>query len=589
MHKTTHHGRRGGLLVAALAASVLLPNLGGPPLWDDDEPRNAACSLAMWTSGDWIVPTFNGRLRVEKPVLVNWLHLAGFATAGTNETGARIGSAVLTILTCLLTWRIAAMLFRPDVAAWAGIAMATCLWTGITGRAATPDAPLAFFTTLALWAFVRGSIAAGDHWRDGPVHLSRWTAATIGVACGLATLTKGPVGLMMPLAGVSLFAWWQAASDPGRAGAWGWRLIASAIAAWRGVRPGLVIITALAVAAPWYIAVSVRTGGDWPREFLLVHNVGRFTSPMEGHSGSAFIYYPLVLLVGMFPWSMASVLVGHHAFRTVHTNSNARAGMRLLVAWLAAWVIPFSLAGTKLPGYVWPVYPAIACCVGLFVADWIRAPARETDVWMRWAWVFLAASGVGLGVGLPLFVASVAPGNEWVGLIGLVPLLGGGLAWMCQSLISRRSAVACWAATAAASVGLLVAVGPTALARGGSTRHLLAHLPSDGISQPIASYRAPPSTSFYGGLVADGGRVVPLEEPAEVAAFLAEHPGAPIVVDARFAASVAAALPPHYRVLRTTTALPESRKLILFGTDTSATAGRLAEATPQPLNAPKQR
>ena len=57
--------RSSGLAIAALAAIVLLPNLGGPPLWDDDEPRNAACSLAMHASGDWIVPTFNGRLRVE--------------------------------------------------------------------------------------------------------------------------------------------------------------------------------------------------------------------------------------------------------------------------------------------------------------------------------------------------------------------------------------------------------------------------------------------------------------------------------------------------------------------------------------------
>ena len=56
--------RSTGLVVAVAAALVLLPNLGGPPLWDDDEPRNAACSVAMLGSGDWIVPTFNGRLRV---------------------------------------------------------------------------------------------------------------------------------------------------------------------------------------------------------------------------------------------------------------------------------------------------------------------------------------------------------------------------------------------------------------------------------------------------------------------------------------------------------------------------------------------
>ena len=68
-------------------------------------------------------------------------------------------------------------------------------------------------------------------------------------------------------------------------------------------------------------------------------------------------------------------------------------------------------------------------------------------------------------------------------------------------------------------------------------------------------------------------------------AFVAEHPGAPLVVDARFAESVAAVLPADYRVLRTATTLPESRQLILFGPAELAFApaepgepARLAEA-----------
>lgn len=575
MLKPTPH-RFAWLLVAASAGAVLLPNLGGPPLWDDDEPRNAACSLAMWESGDWIVPTFNGRLRVEKPALVNWVHLAGFATAGTNETGARLGSALLTILTCILTWRIAGTLFRPDVAIWSGIAMATCLWTGITGRASTPDAPLAFFTTLALFAFVNGSRIDRTAWRDGPVRISPASAALVGVACGLAMLTKGPIGLVLPLGGIGLFAWWQAAVDPGLAGPFRNRLLPAAITAWRGVRPGLIVATALLVAAPWYVAVSIHTDGDWPRGFFLVHNVGRFAAPMEGHSGSIF-YYPLVLLVGMFPWSIASALIGSHAFHAVRGNTASKAGMRLLMAWIAAWVIPFSLAGTKLPGYVWPAYPAIACCVGLFVADWIRHQARIPDFWVRWAWAFLVASGIGLCIGLPMGLAQLVPGNEWIGLIGLVPLTGGVLAWACHSLASRQAAGICWGATAAATVGLLVAVGPAILGGSGGTRDLLACLPSDGIAQPIASYRAPPSTSFYAGRLADRGSVVWLEEPAEVAAFLARHPGAPLVVDGRFAESLASTLPAHYRRLRESTTLPESRHLILFGPASFDRGHRLAK------------
>ncbi|MFM8413911.1 MAG: ArnT family glycosyltransferase [Planctomycetota bacterium] len=560
--------RSDGLLVAALAALVLLPNLGGPPLWDEDEPRNAACSLAMWAGGDWIVPTFNGRLRVEKPALVNWLHLAGFATAGVNETGARIGSALLTLGTCLLTWRIAGLLFRPDVALWSGIVMATCLWTGIAGRAATPDAPLAFFTTLALWLFVRGSVAAGaaaGPLRDRPVRISPGTAAAIGAACGLAVLTKGPVGLALPLVGLGLFAWWQAAADPGRDGPLPRRLAGALADAWRGLRPLTISAVATAVAAPWYVAVTVRTDGAWLREFLLVHNVGRFAAPMEGHSGSPLLYYPLVILVGLFPWSMASALIGWRAVSAGRMASAATPGMRLVAAWLAAWIVPFSIAGTKLPGYVWPAYPALACAVGLFVADWIRSADRSTDRWMRWAWAFLVLAGAGLGIGLPLAIRRLAPGGEWLGLVGLVPLLGGLAAWAGQSLASRRAAAVSWAATACGTVAILMAAGPAGFGHAGGTRHLLARLPAGGIDRPIAAYRAPASTTFYAGLVAAGAHVADLDEPAAVASFVAEHPGAPIVVDARWDDLVAAVLPDHYGILRTVTVLPESRELVLFG------------------------
>ena len=560
--------RSQGLIVGAFAALVLLPNLGAPPLWDDDEPRNAACSLAMHASGDWVVPTFNGRLRVEKPALVNWLHLAGFAVAGVNETGARLGSALLTIATCLLVWRIGSTAFRPAVGCWAGIVMATCLWTGVGGRAATPDAPLVFFTALTLWLFVRAArvpAADGHGWRDAPVRLSASSAAAIGAACGLAALTKGPVGVVPPLVAFGLFAWWQAFLDPARTGSLPTRAAASLDAACRGVRPLVLLGAAAAVAAPWYAAVGLRTDGEWLRGFFLVHNVGRFTAPMEGHSGSTLLYYPAVVLVGMFPWSMAAALIGGHAVRSARAGADG-VGVRLLACWAAAWIVPFSLAATKLPGYVWPAYPALALLTGLFFADWVRLPAPTTDRWMRLAWVLLAGAGGALAVGLPLVARRFAPGAEWLGLIGVVPLAGAALAWACQSLHSRLAASAALAATACATIGLLMAAGPGALSRAGGMRQLIARMPAaaPGVL-PIAGYRAPPSTAFYGGLRATDGRIAELCAPAEVVAFIAAHPRAHLVVDARFEEEVAPALPPHYRVLHATTTLPESRRLLLVG------------------------
>jgi 4-amino-4-deoxy-L-arabinose transferase-like glycosyltransferase len=313
------------------------------------------------------------------------------------------------------------------------------------------------------------------------------------------------------------------------------------------------------------VAVTLRTEGEWLREFFLVHNVGRFAAPMEGHSGSAFFYYPLVILVGLFPWSMASALIGRRAITVVRTTSPAAPGMRLVLAWLAAWVVPFSLAGTKLPGYVWPAYPALACAVGLFVADWIHSADRATDGWMRLAWTFLIVSGVGLGIGLPLAIHQLAPGGAWLGLVGLVPLAGGLFAWAGQSLASRRAAAVAWAATACGTVAILMAAGPAAFGHAGGTRHLLARLAAGGLEGPIAAYRAPASTTFYAGRLAVDATVADLDEPAEVAAFVAEHPDAPLVVDARWADLVSAHLPAHYGILRTVTVLPESRDLVLFG------------------------
>ncbi|MFM7243451.1 MAG: ArnT family glycosyltransferase [Planctomycetaceae bacterium] len=576
--------RSTALVVAVAAALVVLPNLGGPPLWDDDEPRNAACSVAMLGSGDWIVPTFNGRLRVEKPALVNWLHVAGFGVAGINETGARLGSALLTIGTCVLTAAVAAAAMHPQAGLWAGLAMATCLWTGITGRASTPDAPLAFFTTLALWLFVRGCRVAGPDgagWRCGCPRLPLGSAVAVGAACGLATLTKGPVGMVLPLLAFGGFCWWQAAADPGRVAPLHRRLAASLPTAWRSCRPLAIVGSAAMVALPWYALVTIRTDGEWLRQFLLVHNVGRFAAPMEGHSGSALVYYPVVLLIGTFPWSIAWIPIAGHAFRHARSApSGETMGLRLAVCWAAAWIVPFCLSGTKLPGYVWPAYPALALAAGSFLADWIGRSAAHRDAWMRVAWASLAITGVALAVGLPLVVRTYASDATWLGFVGAVPVAGAAAAWLAQSAGRRRHAAVAWAATACGTVGLLVALGPACMGRAGGTRQLFADVPMAASGPvPVASFGAPASAVFYAGRIAPAGFVPDLAGPAEAAAFVAENPGGHVVVNARFEETFARALPPHYGVVRSSTSFPTLQEVVLFG---PAPGPRVAADEPPP-------
>lgn len=551
------HPRLHAPLIVAAAACVLLVNLGRPALWDDDEPKNAACSLAMLDAGDWLVPTFNGGLRIEKPVLTNWVQIAGFIACGRTETGARIGSALLTIATCLLTWRIGCRLFGatvgPTVGFLGGLAMATCAWTAVGGRAATPDAPLVFLTTLALWVFATGT-------NGGTTGLGRTAAAGVGAACGLATLAKGPVGLVLPLAAFVLFAISQtrSLSVPSWAGAVG------------RLRLPIVLGTALAVALPWYVCVGVLTDGAWLRGFFLVHNVGRFAAPMEGHAGS-LLYYPCVIAVGLFPWSIVLVAMIAHAATILRPGSRhpSRPGVALLACWAGAWVGAFSWSATKLPGYIWPAYPALALATALFLADWSRGavsltavcrdPARARAIVMRIAWASLACGGLALGIGLFVAARLFAPGDEWLGLAGLVPIAAACIAWRLDAAGAPARALAAFAVSACILITLLAAVATPRISRGQSMREQVAALSAESSGPWACFWNVPPSLVYY----ADA-RVAKLDTPTDAARHLASHPQARLVIDSRHEALVRTGLPAECTVLARIPTLSD-RHYLVFG------------------------
>lgn len=558
-------------VVALAAATVLLVNLGGPPLWDEDEPKNAGASAAMLASGDWIVPTFNGRLRPEKPPLVNWIQLAGYGCAGVNETGARIGSVLVTVVAALLTAATAARLFPrlPLVGLWAGLAHGTCVWAAVAGRAATPDAVLGCCTTLALCLAAGGLVPRAG--ATGTLTLGR--AAAIGAACGAGMLAKGPVGLVLPLAAFALAAWWQdAAAARGVAAA-----CRAVVPAASRLRPLVIVGVSLAVAGPWYALVTWRTEGQWLREFLGVHNFDRFAAPLEGHGGPAW-YYLVVIAAGFFPWSIVAAVTAVHAVRGLRREADAPA-FALVCAWVVVWVGAFSVAGTKLPGYVWPAYPALAIATAVFLEDWRLARGHAVDRWMRVAWSILGLAGVGVGAALVVAAVTVGRGQVWLGLVGLVPLAGAALAWRGQSRGSPGAALGWLAASGCCTVALLASAGAGSLGRDTGVRPLVERVAGGRDGSPAgtwASFRCTvPSLVFYSGAAARAGAVEMLYKPEAARDFVAAHPDARIVVPVAAVDDLLAALPPGHGVLARSRLLSGYRELCLVGA-----VGEAVAATP---------
>ena len=447
------------ILIVVTAGVVLFSNLGAPRLWDRDEPRNAGCAAEMVARGDWLVPTFNEELRTHKPILLYWFIMGSYALFGVHEFGARFPSALLAVGSCLLTWNIGRRLFDDRVGLWAAVILASSLMFDVAGRAATPDSVLIFFSTLAIYLFIRGitdvneAAAARDEiWFPR----SQLIVVSMYAAMGFAVLAKGPIGMVLPTAVIGMYLLIvrlsrvappdasatpvnEAASYLSRlpsplqrcsAAALSWLVCCvRPFAPWHFLRtcwsmhPVTAVGVVLLVAMPWYLLVGWQTNGAWTRGFFLEHNLGRATAAMEGHSGGVW-FYPLTILVGFFPWSVFAVPVLLNLIQSVRVPGPWRRGLMFMACWVGVYVCLFTVAQTKLPSYITPCYPALALLTSCFLDHWRRQQSQASAYWPQAAFVSLGLAGLAMLVTLPIAAHRFLPGEEWLAVVGGIPLAG---------------------------------------------------------------------------------------------------------------------------------------------------------------------
>ena len=432
------------LLICGL---VFFVNLGGPKLWDRDEPRNAGCAVEMMERGDWVVPMFNAELRVHKPVLLYWFMMTAYSLFGVGEFAARFWSAVLGLGTVLATYHIGRRLFSAEAGLWAAIILSSCLMFPVAARAATPDSVLIFFITSAMLVYVYAAFPPRQETdsppenaaaRSTPSYFPRsWPVAALMYGfLGVAMLAKGPVGLVIPTAVIGMFLLVVRLPEPA-AGCesedpfvrWLCRLLRPFAprhffsVAW-SMRPLTAVAVALAVALPWYVWVGVRTHGEWPRGFFLVHHLQRTLEPMEGHAGPFFYYIPAVVL-SFFPWSLLLIATLECMTREIRRRLAWRPQYLFLACWAAVYIGAFSLARTKLPSYVSPTLPALALATGGFVDGWRRQGREASQYWFRFAFSGLCIVGAVLGIGVLVASPRYLPGDGWLAALGLIPVIGG--------------------------------------------------------------------------------------------------------------------------------------------------------------------
>jgi 4-amino-4-deoxy-L-arabinose transferase-like glycosyltransferase len=511
-HRTGHY-----LLFLAASAALFLVNLGGPSLWDADEGRNAGCAYEMLVSGNYLVPTFNAELRVDKPPLLYWLEVAAYRLLGIHELAARLPSALAAFLTVLLVYELGRSLFDRATGLLAALLFATTPMVCASARFANPDALLNLFTVLALLVTWLGYAKMG-----------RLLFVPMGLASALAVLAKGPVGLLVPGTVLLAFLIWA-------------RKVRMLLA------PARLIAGCLAfafVALPWYILVGVETKGAFLHGFLWDHNLGRFQSPMEHHGGGPF-YYLLVLLVGFAPWSAFLGLALWHGVRgerrpaAPEPASTAGAdddgagrprpaphpaydsfpaaslvptydSYRFLWCWVGAYFLFFTLAATKLPNYILPLCAPLAVLTARWLERWRRGEFRPPAWALGGGLAGFAAAGIVTAMGLALAGRTGAAwlprtphfaGLEFWALLGAFPILGAAAALWCLWRRQRGALIVGILAAGFLLIGPLAAWGIAALDAYKAPRPLVEQAGACQVTEDIRvgtyALRYLPSLTFY--------------------------------------------------------------------------------------------
>jgi 4-amino-4-deoxy-L-arabinose transferase-like glycosyltransferase len=349
----TTRTRTDSLLLAGFCAFLFLYGLGQFGLIGADEPRYAQVAREMLERHDWITPVLGGRPWLEKPPLYYWQAMLAYRIFGVSDWAARLPSALDATLLVLAVYFFLRR-FRCGSELDGALVAASC--AGIVGyaRAASTDMPLAAAFTigmLAWWA-----------WRESG---KRSYLAIFYVFMALGTLAKGPVA---PFLAITVIVFYAVAAGE-------LRLVLKTL--WL---PGIVLFCV--VALPWYVAVQARNP-EFFREFIVEHNLGRFSKNLYHHT-EPFWYYLPVTALALLPWTVFAITAFVQSIRKWRVSRKSIKDSRnsletqfgvFVCCWLAVPLAFFSISQSKLPGYVLPAIPAGA----LLLSDYLRKRLQNRD------------------------------------------------------------------------------------------------------------------------------------------------------------------------------------------------------------------
>lgn len=347
--------------VVALSGLVAFPAISeDTPFFTRGEPREALVVQTIARGDGFVLPMRNGDELPSKPPLFHWLAaLASLVHGRVTEGSIRLPSLLASLLAMAATAWAAWRWWGAATAALATVVLATSFQWLASTVSARVDMVLAAAITGALLLFARA------------IETGRRIPAAAYALLVVATLTKGPVGLVLP--GVIAMATLVLRGELRFLG-------------WRDLR---LLGVATGAVAVWYAAAWMVGGEAFIAKQVLKENVFRVLDAEAVDAGhvEAFWYYVPLLAAGLAPWSLfipglAIFAFGRRsapevplvadeapAFSRYDSPNRFDPHTTFALVWGCTTFLLFSVAGSKRAVYLLPAYPAYAM---LLASSWSR-------------------------------------------------------------------------------------------------------------------------------------------------------------------------------------------------------------------------
>ncbi|HSZ72694.1 MAG TPA: glycosyltransferase family 39 protein [Cytophagaceae bacterium] len=363
------------MLIALLGALLFIPFLGNVGLFDWDEINFAESAREMLITGDYFKVQINFKTFWEKPPFFFWMQALSMKIFGVNEFAARFPNAIIGIITLVVIYRIGKKVVNEQFGFLWVLAYTGSFLPHFYFRSGIIDPTFNLFIFLSIYFWAKHTEARNHGWSANDIYLA-------GFFGGMATLTKGPVGVL--IVGLTVLLYWIYQRQ------------------WKAVNFLDILKYAavvFVVSFAWFGVEFVKNGPYFMQEFI-IYQIRLFQTQDAGHGGP-FYYHAVVLFLGCFPVSIFAI---QGLLRKTEDQV-----LRHYLLWIKTsfWVvlILFSIVNTKIVHYSSFCYFPITFIGAWIMQEQLKRGEAYGKKWVGFMVTFLGGLLAAVFVLLPIVMA----------------------------------------------------------------------------------------------------------------------------------------------------------------------------------------